>query len=110
MAWIPELVTLFHEIKFGVTSSPVLTKFDPEKLTLLKTNCSTEGIGCILMQPDGDDKSQHAMRILRETDEFLFDRSKNGARLKPIAFGSIFCTDFERKYNSFVRETACGRW
>ena len=67
-------------------------------------------MGWIFMQPADNDKSQCAMSILRETIECLFDLSKNGARLKPIAFGSRLCTDFERKYHSFVIETACVIW
>ena len=36
MAWKPELIELFNELKKGVTSSPVLARFDPYKPTFLK--------------------------------------------------------------------------
>ena len=106
----PELITLFRELKVGVTSSPVLTIFDPYKPKFLKIDCSAEGMGLILMYPSDDDESQHVMRTFQETGEYLFDLSKNGARLKPISFCSRLCTYFEHKYHSFVGETACLRW
>ena len=67
-------------------------------------------MGWIFMQPAKNDKSKRAMRTLWETIECLFDLSKNGARLKPIAFGSRLCTDFERKYHLFVGETVYVIW
>ena len=45
MGWTPELIALFAELKVGITSSPVLARFDPEKPTFLKTDWSAEGIG-----------------------------------------------------------------
>ena len=42
MEWTPELVTLFHELKFGVIYYPFLTISDPDKPTLLKTDWSAE--------------------------------------------------------------------
>ena len=106
MAWTTELVTLFHELKVGVISSPVLTRFDPDKPKFLKTDWIAEVMGLILMHPSNDNKSQHVVRTLRETGEFIFDLSKDGSRIKPIAFGSRLCREFEREYHSFVREMA----
>ena len=42
MAWTPQLITLFSELKHGVNSSSVLTRFDPDKPTFLKTDWSSE--------------------------------------------------------------------
>ena len=50
MAWTPELATLFQELKVGVTNFPILTRFDPDKPTFLKTDWSTEGMGCDIIQ------------------------------------------------------------
>jgi len=110
MGWTPELITLFEELKVGITSSPVLARFDPEKPTFPKTDWSAEGMGWILMQPADDDESTKAMQILKRTGEYQFDLSTNGARLKPIFFGSRSCNDMEKKYHSFTGEGACGRW
>ena len=37
MAWTPELIELFNELKKGVTYSPVLAIFDPDKSIFFKT-------------------------------------------------------------------------
>jgi hypothetical protein len=109
-SWTPELISLFEELKVGITSSPVLARFDPNKPTFLKTDWSAEGMGWILMQPADDEESVRATKLLKKTGECLFDLSKNGARLRPIAFGSRSCTDIEKSFHSFVGETASGRW
>ena len=51
MAWNPQLITLFYELKHGVTSSPVLTRFDPDKPTFLKADWIPEGMVWIMIQP-----------------------------------------------------------
>ena len=86
MGWTPELITLFKELKVGITSYPVLARFDPEKPTFLKTDWSKEGMGWIIMQPADDKESTKAMQLLKRTGERQFDLSMNGARLKPVFF------------------------
>ena len=110
MAWTPTLITLFHDIKVSITSSPVLARYDPSKPTFLKTDWSAEGMGWILMQPADDEESIKATKLLRETGECLFDLTRGGARLRPTGFGSRCCVPKEKKYHSFVGEAACGRW
>ena len=110
IAWSPELIALFHELKVCITSSPVLRRYDPTEPVFLKTDWSAEGMGWILTQPASDEISQKAVHTLLQTGECLFDKTKSGARLQPIAFGSRACTDRERHFHSFVGEAAAGRW
>ena len=110
LAWTPELIQLFEDLKRCITSGPILARYDPSKPTFLKTDWSAEGMGWILMQPADDEESVRATELLRTTGECLFDLCKNGARLRPIAFGSRACTDMERKLHSFLGEVASGRW
>ena len=89
--------TTYHaifELKHGVTSYPVLNRFDTEKPTLLNTYWSSEGMGWILIQSATDKEYQHASKVLKDTGTCLFDLSPHGARLQPIAFVSRSCTDF----------------
>ena len=67
-------------------------------------------MGWILMQPADDEESVKATTTLIKTGICLFDISKNGARLKPIAFGSHSCNSNEKNLHSFTGEAACGRW
>ena len=110
MAWTLVLISLFEVFKVIITSSPVLTRFDPLKLTFLKIDWSAEGIGRILMQPADDVESTKATKSLLKSGECTFDLSKYGVRLRQIRFGSRACTDYERKYHSFVGEVSSGRW
>ena len=109
-AWTPELKALFEDLKVSITSSPVLTRYDPSSPVFLKTDWSAEGMAWILMQPAGDEYSQKAAKILRTTGKCTFDKTKTGARLLPISYGSRACTDIEKHYHSFVGEAAAGRW
>ena len=88
----------------------MLARFDPLKPTFLKIDWSAEGMGWILMQPADDIESTKSTKSLLKCGECTFDLSKDGARLRPVRFKSRACTDFERKYHSFVGEAASGRW
>ena len=109
MAWTPELLELFTDIKRCITSSPVLARYDPDKPTFLKIDWSAEGMGWIMMQPADDDESVAATKTLLETGEYLFDLTRSRARLRSAGFGSRAYLPQESKYHSFVGKEACGR-
>ena len=67
-------------------------------------------MGCILMQPDDYKESQKATAYLKNTGECVFDISKHGTQLKPVAFLSRSCNDMEIKYHSFTGKVSAGRW
>ena len=54
MAWTPDFIKLFEELKVGITSSPVLSRLDYQNINFLKTNCSTYGMVWNIMHPDND--------------------------------------------------------
>ena len=110
MGWTPKLIQLFEDLKIGITSSPVLSRFDPSKPTILKTDWCARGMSWILMQPADDDLSIAATKLLLKTGEFLFDLEMDGPRLKPVKYGSRACTTSEKWFHSFVGEAAAGRW
>ena len=97
MDWTPDLISLIEELKNTITSSPVLARFDPLKPIFLKIDWIAEGMRWILMQPANDIESTKATKTLLKCGECTFDFSKDGARLRPIRFGSSACTDFEEK-------------
>ena len=110
LVWSAELSSLFTDLKKNITSSLVLARFNPLKLTFLKTNWSREDMDWILTQPTDDEESIRAATILRKTGKYLFDLTKNGARLKPVAFGSRGCNTNKVNFHSFTGEGACVRW
>ena len=110
MAWSPDLVQLFHDIKVMITSSPLLARFNTAKPVFLKTDWSAAGMAWILMQPDDSEASIAATKVLLETGINQFDVTMDGPRLVPVRFGSRACLDKEKWFHSFVGEGACGRW
>jgi hypothetical protein len=108
--WTPSLTHLWDELKLAVTSSPCLARYDSSLPCFLKTDWAGTGMGWILMQPDNSEASKVALALLRSEGICTFDLTMNGARLRPIRFGSRSCTERERHYHSFVGEAACGRW
>ena len=110
LAWTISLIDLFEDLKVSITSSPILAKYDKSKPTFLKTDWSAEGMGWILMQPADDNESVEATKQLQSGGKCLFDLTLKGVGLKPIGFGSRASTALERKYQSMVGETVCGRW
>ena len=79
------------------------------KWTTYTTSLSpVEGMGWILKQPADDDESTKTATILKETGKCLFDLTKYGARLIPVAFGSRGCNANEVNFHSFTVKGACG--
>ena len=108
--WTSSLTHLWDKLKLAVTSSPCLARYDSSLPCFLKTDWASTGMGWILMQPDNSDASKAALALLRSEGICTFDLTMNGARLRPIRFGSRSCTERECHYHSFVGEAACGRW
>ena len=110
VAWNPQLVQLFQDIKTMITSSPLLARFNPAKPVFLKTDWSASGMAWILMQPDDSPQSLAATKLLADEGINKFDTKLDGPRLIPVRFGSRACLDKEKWFHSFVGEGACGRW
>ena len=110
MVWSPDLLTLFYDFKKAITSSPVLSRFDPSKPVFLKIDWSSVGVGFVVMQPANEEISEKATALLQTTGEWLFDISLEGPRVQPLSFGSRTCTDIEKNFHYFVGEASAGRW
>jgi len=78
MAWSPQLVQLFQDIKTMITSSPLLARFKPAKPVFLKTDWSTSGMAWILMQPDDSPQSVAATKLLANEGINQFDEAMDG--------------------------------
>ena len=79
-------------------------RYDKNKPLFLKTDWSSLGMGFILMQPDDSPESIKSMKTLTEGNpkSVDFDKTLDGARLRPIRFGSRACTTAENTYIPFV--------
>lgn len=63
--WQPEHHRAFPSLKQIITEAPVLACYDPEKDSVIQSDASLNGIGCVLMQ-DGN-RVCYASRSLRDT-------------------------------------------
>ena len=77
--WTQERISLFHQFKADITSSPCLARYDSNKPCFIKTDWSATGMGFILMQPDDSDASKEALVNLTDQADADFDATSNGA-------------------------------
>ena len=77
--WAPPLLSLWDELKIGITSSPCLARYDASKPCFLKTDWSALGLGWILMQPNNSPASVRALHTLCTTGICHFDVTMGGA-------------------------------
>jgi hypothetical protein len=65
--WTPRREVSFQELKKRLTTTPVLTMPDMEKLFSIYCDASSQGLGCVLMQDDHI--VAYASRQLRKQEE-----------------------------------------
>ena len=82
MAWTPDLISLFEELRVAITSSPVLARFHLLKPTFIKTDWSAEGMGWILMQPADDiESTARLISVKMVLDYIQFDLDREHAQI-----------------------------
>ena len=108
--WTSAHSDLLEALKSEIISGPVLARPDPERRFYVKTDWSKDGIGAVLLQADDTDKSREAEATEASGGPCLFDRTKKGLRLRPIAFLSRSTTAREQSYHSYIGEACAGRW
>ena len=102
MAWSPDLIKIFEDMKKCIKSSPILARFDPTKPVFLKTDWSAEVMTWTLMQPADDKESNKAANNLVPAGECDFDLEKNVARLQPVSYGFHLCKNMETIFHYVV--------
>lgn len=79
--WTDECMNAFEELRDKLISAPVLSIYDPSKVTELHTDASSRGFGAVLLQKQEDNKYH------------------------PVAYFSKSTSAAEAKYHSFELET-----
>ena len=109
--WGPEDEKLLQELKNIILSEPILKRPDPNGRFYLKTDWSKLAMGAALLQPNTEDiKALKAMEKEIAGEHCVFDLTKKGLRLHPIAFISRRTSGPEQFYHSYVGEASTGIW
>ena len=109
-AWDEDDDNLLEELKNSILKEPILKRPDSSLRFYLKTDWSKMAMGAALLQPDTSEEALKAMTDENKGEQCLFDLTKSGLRLKPIAFISRRTTPPERSYHSYVGEACAGIW
>ncbi len=78
----------FDSLRNSILDDPCLRRFDPPKLTVLRTDFSSKGFGYVVCQPDLDSVSLELVLRFMSGNGFRFFTKTDGGILYPDAFGS----------------------
>ena len=77
---------LLRTLKEEITSSPVLTRPNPNRRFYLKTDWSAHAQGAVLLQAGCSEQEEEAMRREINGGTCEFKKTTGGLRLRPVAF------------------------
>ena len=108
--WTDETQSTFDDLRNSILCDPCLRRFDPRKLTVLRTDFSAKGFGYVVCQPDDDDASLALSSQFMSGNGFHFLTKANQGTLHPVAFGSRRTRGNERYLHSYLGEGFAGDW
>ena len=109
-AWKQEDEVLLEDLKTAILQKPILRRPDSSLRFYLKTDWSKNAMGAALLQPAPTQDALEAMSREQAGEQCVFDLTKSGLRLHPIAFISRRTSDPEKSYHSYVGEACAGIW
>jgi hypothetical protein len=107
-SWNSEAQNTCDELRKAVLSDPCLRRYDPSKLTILRTDFSAKGFGYVVCQPGDDHVSLDLVSQFMSGNGFHFLTNKGNGVLYPVAFGSHRARRNERFLHSYLGEAFCG--
>jgi hypothetical protein len=86
--WTPTARKTFDDLRNSILCDPCLRRFNPKKLTVLRTEFSAKGFGYVVCQADDDNVSLALASQFMSGNSFHFLTKTNSGVLYPVAFGS----------------------
>ena len=108
--WTDEAEAAFCDIRDAILSDPCLMRFNHQRLVVIRTDFSSVGFGCVVLQPDTDETSEAAMLAYRAGQDFSFMTKNSAATLRPVAFCGRRCRGNETRLHSHLGEGFAGDW
>ncbi len=110
--WTPAAAAAvaFDELCHCILHNPCLFCFDHKKLTILRTDFSSQGFGYVVCQTDDNNASLQLVAQYMSVNWFCFMTSTSKSTLHPIAFGSWLTRGNESHLHLFLGEIFAGDW
>jgi hypothetical protein len=109
--WMLDVQSTFDSLRNSILEDPCLRRFNPAKLTVLRTDFSSKGFGYVVCQPDNDDNVslEHVSQFM-SGNGFHFLTTTNGRVLHPAAFGGWRAHGNEKYLHLYLGEAFCGNY
>ena len=105
--WTADVQECFDSLRNSILDDPCLRRFDPSKLTVLRTDFSSKGFGYVVCQPDDDDISLELVANFMSGNGFDFLTKTGKGTLHPVAFGGRRARGNEKYLHSYLGEAFC---
>ncbi len=86
--WMLEVQATFNNLRGLILCDPCLRQFDPQKITVLRTDFSAKGFGYVVCQSDNDETPLTLASQFMSGNGFHFLTKNDGGALYLVAFGS----------------------
>jgi hypothetical protein len=108
--WTPEVQATFNNLHGLILCNSCLWRFDPRKITILRTEVLAKGFGYVVCQSNNDKTSLALASQFMSGNGFHFLTKKDGGALYFVAFGSRRARRNEKFLHSYLGEGFCGDW
>ncbi len=109
-SWTAKAQSTCDDLHGSILCNPCLRRFDPRKITVLRTDFSAKGFGYVICQSDDNETSLALASKFMLGNGFHFLKKLNGGALHPVVFGSRCTRGIEKFLHLYLGEGFCGNW
>jgi hypothetical protein len=94
--WTPEAQATFKDLRGLILCGPCLRRFNPQKITVSRTDFLAKGFGYVVCQSNNDEISLALTSQFMSGNGFHFLSNKDSGALYPVVFGSCHACGNEK--------------